>query len=268
MVPRVSVPAGYAEWRAPAYLAPYVACTWRRRPDGMITAPPEPVLPDGCVDIIWDGARLFVAGPDTGPMWSVPTGPFVVGLRFRPGAGPLFLGLPADLLRDQRVGLETLWADSDQIIDGLTRCSDLQECAGMLTAAVARRLPDLAAADPVVEAAVRAWVAGERSMSTARLSQLAGISQRQLHRRFLSAVGYGPKFFQRVLRFQAFLASCHDLDSGLAELAFRSGYADQAHLNREARLLAGLTPAQLRAARQDVRNVQDDKVTERLEPVA
>ena len=28
---------------------------------------PEPslILPDGCLDLIWDGDRLFVAGPDT-----------------------------------------------------------------------------------------------------------------------------------------------------------------------------------------------------------
>jgi AraC-like DNA-binding protein len=40
-------------------------------------------------------------------------------------------------------------------------------------------------------------------------------------------------------------------------LAFRVGYADQAHLSREARILAGRTPAELRAPRVRVRNVQD-----------
>jgi AraC-like DNA-binding protein len=220
------------------------------------------------MDIIWDGASLFVAGPDTVPDWSAPTSRFTVGVRFRPGAGPLFLGLPAALLRDQRVELEMFWAESDQIADALAMCSDLQQCAGVLVAAVERHLPDLAAPDPVVEAAVRAWAADGRSLSTARLSELAGLSQRQLHRRFLSAIGYGPKFLQRVLRFQAFLGSCRDVNSGLADLASRSGYADQAHLNREARLLGGLTPTQLRAARQRVRNVQDREPIEGLERVA
>jgi transcriptional regulator GlxA family with amidase domain len=73
------------------------------------------------------------------------------------------------------------------------------------------------------------------------------VSERQLRRRFLDAVGYGPKTLARVLRFQHFL----QLGSGpgdLARLAFAAGYADQAHLTRECRRLAGRTPAELLAA--------------------
>jgi hypothetical protein len=55
----------------------------------------EPVLPDGCMDIIWDGDRLFVAGPDTGPNQTGADGPFAVGVRFSPGSG---LGFSAYLL--------------------------------------------------------------------------------------------------------------------------------------------------------------------------
>src|SRR6516165_826156 len=73
----------------------------------------------------------------------------------------------------------------------------------------------------------------------------------------LRAVGYGPRLLHRVLRFQRFLAECRTPTARLAELAFRAGYADQAHLSREARVLAGRTPAELRAARLRVRNVQD-----------
>jgi AraC-like DNA-binding protein len=65
-------------------------------------------------------------------------------------------------------------------------------------------------------------------------------------------VGYGPKLLQRVLRFQAFLAACGDAAPGLAELAVEAGYADQAHLGRETRALAGLTPTELRTARAQV----------------
>jgi transcriptional regulator GlxA family with amidase domain len=165
--------------------------------------------------------------------------------------------VPANVIRDQRLDLSMLWNDTDQIADALACCEDLRQASEVLCAAVATRLPHLAQLDSVMEAAVRAWTGKDTSMSTAALAMQAGVSERQLHRRFLAAVGYGPKFLQRVLRFQVFLNSCRDVDSGLAELAFRSGYADQAHLNRETRLLAGLTPLQLRAARGRVRNVQD-----------
>jgi hypothetical protein len=69
------------------------------------------VLPDACIDIIWDGASVFVAGPDTGPVPIVPRdSQFFAGLRFLPGRAPGFLGVPASELLDSRVTLADLWA--------------------------------------------------------------------------------------------------------------------------------------------------------------
>jgi methylphosphotriester-DNA--protein-cysteine methyltransferase len=74
-----------------------------------------------------------------------------------------------------------------------------------------------------------------------------GISERQLHRRCLAAVGYGPVLLRRVLRFRRVVSR---IDAGgalddLAGLATVAGYADQAHLTRESQDLAGLAPAAL-----------------------
>ena len=62
---------------------------------------------------------------------------------------------------------------------------------------------------------------------------------------FVAALGFGPKAFQRILRFQGFLALSQGLHSrhiGLARLAKQAGYADQSHLTRESSALTGLTP--------------------------
>jgi AraC-like DNA-binding protein len=60
-----------------------------------------------------------------------------------------------------------------------------------------------------------------------------------LHRRSLDAFGYGPKTLARMLRLQRALAAAR---SGvpLADTAMRTGFADQAHLSREVRALAGI----------------------------
>ena len=60
-----------------------------------------------------------------------------------------------------------------------------------------------------------------------------------MHRRSLAAFGYGPKTLARILRFQRALALAR-AGTPLAEVAVRSGYADQAHLAREVRALAGV----------------------------
>ena len=55
------------------------------------------------------------------------------------------------------------------------------------------------------------------------------LSGRQLQRRFASPVGYGPKTFHSILRFQRvlYLASGETTDKTPADLAFEAGYADQ-----------------------------------------
>ncbi len=79
---------GYREQPPPAALLPSVACLWVRvvGPGAdAVTA----VLPDACVDLIWEqGTGVYVAGPDTGPVPSVsPAGTVLAALRFAPGAG-------------------------------------------------------------------------------------------------------------------------------------------------------------------------------------
>jgi AraC-like DNA-binding protein len=209
------------------------------------------------MDIIWDGGRLFVAGPDTVPNTAAGSGRFAVGVRFRPGAAPRFLGVPADELRDQRLDLDCFWNDASAIADRLAACVTLRDAAAVLENSIGRRLPDVDEPDSVVEAALRRWRRGAARADIAGLADGAAISERQLHRRFVRSVGYGPRLLHRVLRLQAFLDLCASSVEGLAEMAFRAGYADQAHLSRETRDLAGRTPAELRAVRCPVRNVQD-----------
>ncbi len=72
-----------------------------------------------------------------------------------------------------------------------------------------------------------------------------GLGERQLRRRFTEAVGYGPKTFARVARFRRALALLRG-GAAPAAAAYDAGYADQAHLTRELRALAGGTPAALR----------------------
>jgi methylphosphotriester-DNA--protein-cysteine methyltransferase len=71
-----------------------------------------------------------------------------------------------------------------------------------------------------------------------------------LRRALHTEVGLGPKTFQRIGRLQRFLALAEaGPGQGLAVLAAEAGYADQPHLSRETRALAGLTAVELLAHR-------------------
>jgi AraC-like DNA-binding protein len=172
-------------------------------------------------------------------------GTVVIGVRFRPSAGGPALGVPLSELRDQRVDLGDLRRRDARRLPGTldpdTAATRALELAGVL---VADGDPDPAA----TRAAVLLADPGVRAEDVAAE---VGLSMRQLRRRCHTAVGYGPKTLQRVLRFRRFVAR---IDAGLASgqdaydlaaLAAQAGFADQAHLTRECRALAGLTPAVL-----------------------
>lgn len=95
--------------------------------------------------------------------------------------------------------------------------------------------------DPLLARVVAALDAGRPVAATA---DALGIGARRLHRRSLAAFGYGPKTLARVLRLQRALALARN-GTPLAETAARTGYADQAHLTRDVRELAGATPLEL-----------------------
>jgi AraC-like DNA-binding protein len=228
-------------------LADHVLCRWTH------TAPPEPagpvvVVPDGCVDLIWAGDRLVVAGPDvTAARPLLQPGATLIGLRFRPGAAQRWLGLPMSEIVGRQVELQDLrrpWARD--LAARIGEADTVAERTGRLEAGLAQAAPDIdrpaAEMDLVFQLLGRG--AAEPDSSLAVVLDRLGTNERSLRRRCHAAFGYGPKTLDRILRFQRFLGLAEGGEAaGLAALAAVSGYADQAHLTREVRRLSGLTPA-------------------------
>jgi len=236
----------YAEWPARCSPRSSVACLWASRPSETSGGR---VLPDACIDIIWDGASLFVAGPDTGPVPIIPrAGQFFSGLRFRPGSAPRFLRVPACELLDSRVPLTDLWgkAPADRLAEQLAAAASPAAAAGILDQAVADLAPRAPAPDPLIDELVAMYEttppAADGAVQFA--SRAMSVGERRLHRHCRAAVGYGPKMLERVLRFQRARRIARGTTS-LALVAALAGYADQAHLSRECRGLAGTTPSDL-----------------------
>ena len=172
-------------------------------------------------------------------------GTVVVGVRLRPGAAAAVLGPPAAGLLDRDTPLCDLWGAATAALSmRVTEAPSIEAKLSMAEALLARRLGAADPPDRNIAAATR-WLARHPAGRMAGLACLLDIGPRRLHRRFTVAVGYGPKTFQRVLRMQRALAlAARDQPpvGGLAGLALEAGYADQAHMSRELRLLTGRSP--------------------------
>jgi AraC-like DNA-binding protein len=221
----------YAEVAPPVRLAADVRCVWWSSFGGSV-----PILPDGALDLIVAGDKVFVAGPDTRATYSeIATGVVIHGIRFRPGRAGRVLGVPPEALRDRRVDIQDLWG-----VAGRITVERLIEDPRRLATVVTERLRSASDADPAVDFAVRRiWRDHARFVD---VLEEVGVSERQLRRRFTALVGYGPATFLRVARLQrARHLALKRPGSALADLAYDAGYADQAHLSREVRLLSGVT---------------------------
>jgi AraC-like DNA-binding protein len=144
-------------------------------------------------------------------------------LRFRPGALPRLLGVPAAALRDNRVALTDLGV----------KCSRDRSLIELTTA--------LASDEPVKETAP--WSLHQLRLITyslgngAAVSDVArhtGWSSRTLQRQCAAVYGYGPAMLRRILRFRRAVRLLDD------------GVTDQPHLHREVRELTGMPLASLR----------------------
>ncbi|MFJ4949998.1 helix-turn-helix domain-containing protein [Streptomyces sp. NPDC088760] len=215
------------------------AVVWTNSPAGTGT---RPVLPDGCMDLMWSEGRLLVAGPDTRPY--LPEGPARswTGIRFFPGTAPALLGVPAHELPDLRVGLADLWSAA-RVRRLAGRIAAAPDPASALEDLALDRAAEAGPPDPVLRRVVECLAEGHPVSATAAA---LGLGERSLHRRCLTAFGYGPKTLARILRLQRALALARS-GTPYAETAVRAGYADQPHLAREVRRLAGMPLGELLA---------------------
>lgn len=249
----------YHELLPPPSLRRHLVCTWSQTVSSGAGTYAQRVLPDGCVDIVWIGASpAIVAGPATRlVIVPVPPRTTIVGVRFRPGWCPPGLGVPASELCDREVGLAELWGRAaDQLSEQVAAGRTVPARLAAIERALASRWAGHPPGDPLVTAAV-AWLAHHPGQPVHRLARDLGVSSRHLQRRFVTAVGYGPKTFQRIARFQHLLALGRSRGAhlpcpgqpgqprALGALALAAGYADQAHMTRDVRALAGTTPAAL-----------------------
>lgn len=234
----MSVEHAYREIAPPRPWQDRVRRLWRyRAPPGDAHA--TQVLPDGCTDLIWDGRRLFVAGPDrVAAEATLQPASTLWGVRLAPGAAHDVFGISMEQLTDQRIELESLWG---------RHASDLQHALIEDPAPMRRLLHAIASRRGATERRMAWLFARLAAGNTARLPALArelGLSERALRRHCLQHFGYGPKTLERILRLQRLIASA-PLPGQLTAAALDAGYADASHLVHDARDLTGLAPLEL-----------------------
>ena len=250
-------------WEAQPYraLSAYIRCFWaiKDRPhEG--EAPAEPVLPDGCPEIVFNlgdpfirvqggGIHLqptaLVAGQIRQRILIRPSGTVdLFGVRLQPAGLSAALGRPIDEITDTIIELRDLFGGAGaELEDRINIAKSFQEQVSIFEKFFVRRLTCLGKVDSACNRAVFLIQDHTGQLPVRAVADSLGLSERQFTRRFKGAVGVAPKTFSRIIRFQSAVRSLQlDRSLNILDAALSFGYFDQSHLIRDFNEFAGVSP--------------------------
>jgi AraC-like DNA-binding protein len=253
-------------------LAAYVDCFWVARGlDGDHAW--ERVLPTGAMQLVVNlrddsvvvsdpqaPSRTRLAGAVLNGVYTRPLSlsaasrEATVGVSFAPGGAAPFLDRPAAELRNQTVSLETVWGHAGRSLRARLLDAPTPRAKFHVLGAALRTQLTASEASSFVDEAVEVIRSHAGNVSVAGLVEHTGYSHRHVVDRFRNRIGLSPKRFCRVVRFQALLSRVQDAPVDWAQLALKCGYYDQAHLIRDFRAFAAMTPTAYRTGAPDEQN--------------
>jgi len=257
----------YHEVSPSASAARYVKCYWILE-DAAPSREPQRIVPDGRSELILNFAQpfesqvagewrrqpqSFVVGQITGPLLLRACGPArILGVRFHPHGVGSVLDASASELTNRVAPTDCL---SMQLHRELRRLLDLESpsaALGRIDRIFCRLIRERREGQTPVIAAVRQLERTAGQARIAAIAEAAGLSLRQLQRRFHEAVGISPKLFSRMQRFQRVFQAAETAEMDWVGAAMQCGYFDQAHLIRDFREFAGKAPMSLLSGEVDL----------------
>lgn len=252
----------YQEFPAPPALSDLVRCVWLLSGPAAAGRAPQPVVPDGCAEIVLNLAepfrrlhdasgwevqpRAMVVGQITQAVVIAPRGVVdVVGVRLQPWGAFAVLAVPAAELCELLLPLETLEAELARDLPGILSDQDAPSARATAVFEYIARRTRPARTSARARAIVAAATAQREPATVRGLATHLGLGERQVERELRRHVGLRPKMLLRIARFQRALAHARSDDTlSLSTIAARAGYFDQSHLTHEFRRFAACTPSE------------------------
>jgi AraC-like DNA-binding protein len=269
----------YEQQAPPLVLSRWIAAFWQLRDAQGDDAPQtQRVLPDGCMDILFDfgrwragrnGGTAAPAGRLIGTMTRALVVPMsgradLFGIRFRPGVIGSLTACPGRTLQDLSIPLTEAGIRFPLSDEELYREDSLENRVRRVGPVLQRHLGSRPSGDSTVLAAIAAWERAAREEigmlpSVTAMAGRVGATERSLERRFGAWAGYRPAQFRRLVRFRAALNVSDAGRRPWAEVAARCGYADQSHLSRDFSDFALTTAGAWAAEQHPVGFLQDSR---------
>jgi AraC-like DNA-binding protein len=165
----------------------------------------------------------------------------ICGVSFAVGGQRPFFGMPASEVCGRVLNLSDVWGGYASLLrERLLEADDAEAQLDVLESALLERGASFDQSQDV-QFACRAL---ERGASVRAVGDRLGLTPRRLIGLFRAHLGFPPKMFARLARFQAVLRASK---TPWVDIAAANGFADQAHMIREFRFFSGSSPREHRA---------------------
>jgi AraC-like DNA-binding protein len=225
----------YREYSPSPALSEYVACYWTLYTNGKINNEPHRILPDGCIDIIFDlnSHVSFISGVASETSHLLLSGTIdMMGVRFLPKAIPFILKSNASEFLNN--GFETGFVVKSlcQMIENVLCAADRFQKLRIIDDELKIFFKDFSINgrfSGILEQALD----GRGCLTVSELAAYHEISEKQLGRYFKEYVGLPTKTFLNIVRFQNMLTAMKNKNNNILNQSLDLGYYDQSHFIKD-----------------------------------
>ncbi len=236
---------------------------WTLKSDDAVSQFSARSYPDGCVTIIFNFGDPISLTIDDQPMRQSPETAYLYGnvtryfqfelqgtidlisINFKPGKVFPLLNIPLNEFTNLGWDCRNFSAEiGDELFSKLGELSSANARIQLLEDWLLGKYSSKLLHDPVTTFVTKQISLTHGNLNIESLADKSGISLRQLERKFQQQVGISPKSLGNILRFRRI----QDLlkspgKQSLLHIAYDHGYFDHAHLTRDFKKFAGVTPS-------------------------
>jgi AraC-like DNA-binding protein len=236
----------YAIYLPPVHLRPYVKCFWSLdNSKGEVLPPEYKSMADAYTEVVFSTNGSFkeyynYTGyllPQHAVHRTLTIGKTIglFGIRLYPYAlQPLFGVASFELINDVHHLNSMIHRDLvDQVSEGKNSIERIEKVCAYLT-------KKLTPTPTLIEKVIHRLMESQGQATITELQNLTGLSERQFERKFKSAIGFTPKHYSRIVRFQH-AKKKFATQLSFADLAYECNYADQSHFIREFKEFSGMS---------------------------
>ncbi|PLR81455.1 AraC family transcriptional regulator [Bacillus canaveralius] len=211
------------------------------------------VIPDGCFDILFCcGSNKHSAVLWTSPLHRTTQHDFesecdYFGIRFLPEQKVFKLKNSMKELLGKKIPLLDVISLDSSIVEKIGAAKSFYERIVLFETFIKNSASSLNYSLNIVEYSIKKIYSSNGLINIDKLSNETGYSARHLRNKFEEYIGFSPKQFSEIVRFQNSLAMVLHTDNiNLLDVVHENGYHDQAHFIKGFKKFAHLTPIQFK----------------------